>query len=54
MLTSALALFQHDFTRQVRDSLRFTDGDVEERFEWQRSELTDIESEIRSMLELVS
>ncbi|WP_336136280.1 UvrD-helicase domain-containing protein [Natronomonas amylolytica] len=54
MLAYALALFQHDPARQVRASLRFTDVGVEERFEWQRSELTDIESELRSMLELVS
>jgi ATP-dependent helicase/nuclease subunit A len=54
MLAYALALFQHDPARQVRASLRFTDVGVEERFQWQRSELTDIESELRSMLELVS
>ena len=54
MLAYALALFQHDPTRQVRASLRFTDVGVEEQFEWQRSELTDIESELRSMLDLVA
>ena len=54
MLAYALALFQHDPTRQVRASLRFTDVGVEERFDLHRSELTDIESELRSMLELVS
>ena len=53
MLAYALALFQHDPTRRVRASLRFTDVGVEEQFEWQRSELTDIESELRSMLDLV-
>ncbi|SEP11265.1 ATP-dependent helicase/nuclease subunit A [Halorientalis persicus] len=54
MLAYALALFQHDPARQVRASLRFTDVGVEEQFEWQRSELTDIESELRSMLALVA
>ena len=54
MLAYALALFQHDPARQVRASLRFTDVGVEERFDLHRSELTDIESELRSMLELVS
>jgi ATP-dependent helicase/nuclease subunit A len=54
MLAYAFALFQHDSARQVRASLRFTDVGVEERFEWQQSELADIESELRSMLELVS
>ena len=54
MLAYALALFQHDPARQVRASLRFTDVGVEERSEWQQSELTDIESKLRTMLELVS
>jgi len=54
MLAYALALFQHDSTRQVHASLRFTDVGVEERFEWQQRERTDIESDLRSMLALVS
>ena len=54
MLAYPLVLFQHNPARPVRASLRFTDVGVEERFEWQRSELTDIESELRSMLDLVS
>jgi ATP-dependent helicase/nuclease subunit A len=54
MLAYALALLQHDSARQVRASLRFTDVGIEERFEWQSRELTSIESELRSMLELVS
>jgi ATP-dependent helicase/nuclease subunit A len=54
MLAYALALLQHDSARQVRASLRFTDVGIEERFEWQFRELTSIESELRSMLELVS
>lgn len=33
MLSYALALFQHDPSRRVRASLRFTDVGVEERFE---------------------
>jgi ATP-dependent helicase/nuclease subunit A len=54
MFAYALALFQHDPARQVRASLRFTGVGVEEQFEWQRRELTDIESELRSMLDLVA
>jgi len=54
MLAYALALFKHDSTRQVRASLRFTDVGVEERFEWQQRERTDIESDLHSMLALVS
>jgi ATP-dependent helicase/nuclease subunit A len=53
MLAYGLTLFQHDPARQVRASLWFADLDVEERVEGQRSELTDIESELRSMLDLV-
>ena len=54
MLAYALALFQHEPARQVRASLRFTDVGVGDWLEWQRSELTDIESVLRSMLVLVS
>jgi len=54
MLAYALALFQHDPTRQVRASLRFTDVGVENRFDWQRGALICIESELRLMLDLVS
>jgi len=53
MLAYALALFQHDPAQQVRASPVYRCG-VEERFEWQRSELADLESELRSMLEFVS
>jgi ATP-dependent helicase/nuclease subunit A len=52
MLAYALALLQHDPDRGVRASLRFTDVGVEERFEWDASELSTIESEVRSMVEM--
>jgi ATP-dependent helicase/nuclease subunit A len=54
MLAYALALFQHDPDRTVRASLRFTDAGVEEHFEWDSSQVSVIESELRSMLELVA
>jgi ATP-dependent helicase/nuclease subunit A len=54
MLAYALALLQHDPDRDVRASLRFTDIGVEERFEWDESDLPTIESEIRSMVEMIA
>ena len=53
MLAYALALLQHDRSRDVRASLRFTDAGVEEGFSWQSEQIVDIESELRSMMELV-
>jgi ATP-dependent helicase/nuclease subunit A len=53
MLAYALALLQHDPDRSVRASLRFTDVGVDERFEWDASELPTIESEVRSMVEMI-
>lgn len=53
MLAYAVALLQHDSNKQVRASLRFTDAGVEERFEWSSSGRGAIESELRSMLELI-
>jgi len=53
MLAYALALLQHDSDRVVRASLRFTDVGVEEQFEWVPSELHTIESEVRSMMEMI-
>jgi len=54
MLAYALALLQHDPDRDVRASLRFTDIGVEERFEWDESDLPTIESEVRSMVEMIA
>ncbi|EMA17923.1 UvrD-helicase domain-containing protein [Haloarcula argentinensis] len=54
MLAYALALFQHDRSRSVCASLRFTDAGVEERFDWEPTEYSQIESELSSMVELVS
>jgi len=54
MLAYALALLQHDPARNVRASLRFTDAGVEEQFEWDVSEFSVIESELSSMIDLVS
>ena len=53
MLSYALALFQHDPSRRVRASLRFTDAGVEERFEWEADELEDVKSELREMVDLM-
>ncbi len=53
MLAYALALLQHDRSRDVRASLRFTDVGVEEQFSWQSEQMVDIETELRSMMELV-
>ncbi|WP_135536871.1 UvrD-helicase domain-containing protein [Halostella pelagica] len=53
MLAYALALWQHDRSRDVRASLRFTDTGVEERFNWELGQRTDIESELRRMMDLV-
>ena len=53
MLAYALALLQHDQSRDVRASLRFTDAGVEERFSWGRDQMTDIRSELRSMMDTV-
>jgi len=53
MLAYALALLQRDRTRDVRASLRFTDKGVEERFNWDSEQMTEIESELRLMVDLV-
>jgi ATP-dependent helicase/nuclease subunit A len=53
MLAYALALLQHDRNRGVRASLRFTDEGVEERFHWVSDQMTEIESELRPMMDLV-
>ncbi len=53
MLAYALALWQHDRSRDVRASLRFTDTGVEERFNWELDQRTDIESELRRMMDLL-
>ncbi|WP_255152193.1 UvrD-helicase domain-containing protein [Halorarius halobius] len=51
MLAYALALLQHDESRDVRASLRFTDAGVEECFEWGPDQMTEIKSDLRSMIE---
>lgn len=53
MLAYALALLQRDKSRNVRASLRFTDAGVEEWFDWELEQIADIESELRSMTELL-
>jgi ATP-dependent helicase/nuclease subunit A len=53
MLSYALALFQHDPSRRIRASLRFTDAGVEEHFEWGPDELEEIKSELREMVDLI-
>ena len=51
LLAYALSLLQHDPTRGVRASLRFTDAGVEESFGWDVEQVPEIEAELRSMLE---
>lgn len=41
ILAYALALLQHDRSRDVRASLRFTDVGVEEQFSWQSELMVD-------------
>ena len=53
MLAYALALLQHDQSRDVQASLRFTDAGVEERFNWGLDQIADIQSELRPMMDLV-
>ncbi len=53
MLAYALALFQHDPDRDIRASLRFTDAGIEERFEWETGKYSAVESELRSMTEML-
>ena len=53
MLAYALALLQHEQSRDVRASLRFTDAGVEERFTSGPDLMTDIQSELRPMMDLV-
>jgi ATP-dependent helicase/nuclease subunit A len=50
LLSYALALLQHDSQRDVRASLRFTDVGVEESLEWTSGQMSEIESELRSMV----
>lgn len=54
MLSYALALLQHDSNRCVHASLRFTDAGIEERFEWDPDELETIESELHTMLDVLT
>jgi len=53
MLAYALALLQHDQSRDVRASLRFTDASIEEQFNWGLDQMADIQSELRPMMDLV-
>jgi ATP-dependent helicase/nuclease subunit A len=53
MLAYALALLQHDQSRNVRASLRFTAAGVEERFTWGLDQMRDIQSELRPMMDVV-
>jgi len=53
MLAYALPLLQHDRNRDVQASLRFTDEGIEERFYWVSDQMTEMESELRSMVDLV-
>ncbi|SIS16578.1 UvrD-helicase domain-containing protein [Natronorubrum thiooxidans] len=50
LLSYALALFQHDSSRSVRATLRFTDGSVTESFDWDPSQITALEDELRSLV----
>lgn len=50
LLSYALALFQHDPSRSVRATLRFTDAGTSESFEWVPQQMTNVESELRSLL----
>lgn len=50
MLSYALALLQHDPNRHIQASLRFTDGGIEERFEWEPDQRPVIEAELVSMV----
>jgi len=54
MLAYALALFQHDSSRDVEASLRFTDAGVAKRFEWKYSHVPEIESELQSIIDLLT
>jgi len=54
MLAYALALLQHDQSRDVQASLWFTDAGVEERFNWGPDQMTDIQSELRPIMDLVA
>jgi len=53
MFAYALALLQHDQSRDVRASLRFPDAGVEERFDWGLDQIADIQSELRPMTDSV-
>jgi ATP-dependent helicase/nuclease subunit A len=53
MLAYALALLQHDQSREVRASLRLTDAGLEERFTWGPDQMADIQSELRPMMDVV-
>ncbi|WP_336331115.1 PD-(D/E)XK nuclease family protein [Haloarcula sp. CGMCC 1.2071] len=50
----ALALLQHDPDRKLCASLRSTDAAVEENFDWDTSEYPETESELATMIELVT
>lgn len=50
LLSYALALFQHDSSRRVRMTLRFTDVGVTESFDWEATQTTEIESELRPLV----
>jgi ATP-dependent helicase/nuclease subunit A len=50
MLCYALALLQHDPSREVRANLRFTDAGVTERFEWGSEEQSAVRSNVHSLI----
>jgi ATP-dependent helicase/nuclease subunit A len=54
MLVYALALLQHDPSRSVRASLRFTDAGTEESFVWNSGDLADITAELETMVSLLT
>ena len=50
MLCYALALLQHDPSREVHANLRFTDASVTERFEWNSEEKSAVRSDMHSLI----
>ena len=53
MLAHALALRQHDQSRDMQASLRFPDAGIEERFDWSLDQMADVQSEFRPITNLV-
>jgi len=45
---------QHDPSRSVRASLRFTDAGTEESFVWNSGDLADITAELETMVSLLT